>query len=109
MKMLKEAMTIASGAAVSNSISAKSYNDHGVLVLCGIGMPATVDAVTLVVQFSFDDATWLTVSGSTITHTASTYFQLNPSEYAAIPGFFRLKLGGNAAAERVYTIIGRDA
>ena len=102
-------VVIPSGAAVPTAwIKMATYNDQGGIALTGIAMPAAVDAVTLVVEFSLDGSTALPVAGATITHTASTYFPLNPAEYACVPGYFRLKLGGNAAASRTYQVVMRD-
>jgi len=101
-------VVIASSGTTSTAIDIQDYNDIGQMALVGIAMPGTVDAQTLQVQFSFDNSTWYTVSGATITHTASTYFPLNPAEYCCIPRYARLLLGGAAGAERTYTIVMRS-
>ena len=101
-------VVIANGGTTSTAIDFKYYNDIGQMALVGIAMPGAVDAETLQVQFSFDNSTWYTVSGATITHTASTYFPLNPAEYCCIPRYARLLLGGAAGAERTYKIVMRS-
>lgn len=107
-KTAMKELVIDSAGTTSTVIDMKDYSDFGDMAIVGIGMPGTVDAETLSIQFSFDNSTWLTVSGATITHTASTYFPTNPAEYCCVPGFARLILGGAAGAERTYKIVLRS-
>lgn len=114
MALYRKKVTILIGASASEAIDLTGGGQSN-LALAAIICPGTVDAVTLAVQVSEDNATYNAVydtagAAKAITQAASACIAVSPADYAMVGGgFVKLATSGAVAANRAYTLIFRDA
>lgn len=85
----------------------------GKFALCGVSTPGTLTSTALSIEYSNDASTALALydsTGAAISNTVSTnqYIALDPSKYAAIPRYFRIKLGSSEASRRTFVLYLRE-
>lgn len=97
----------------SEWIDTQEKGINGKVALCGVVTPGTLTSTSLAIEYSEDGTNALALysaagDAEAVTVSTSQYVHLDPSKYACIPRYFRIKAGSSEGAARTLKIYARE-